>query len=270
MKKSILSSVVLILVLVCMQIAVTSSDVSSYDIMADVNRDGMIDASDLARLGTAYGSRLILPSEPNKTVVTVLSFGEESPEVENARVAIFDLSIVEWRAIAINSTDSSGVTTFELSASTDYTAVAWSNNGLAYNFANFSTDSTGEACVLILLGEPLLPPIRALPQGWVVITLLQNGTNNLYTPSEWVKVYLDKLGWNPNDGWHANLTSGFLTRGAVSKVRPEGLPTNPYVNKPYIGIGVTVRDLELQLLGVSAYSSDMNGCANVIVYVTPP
>jgi len=53
MKKNIPFSLVTILVLVYTQIAVTSSDVSSYDPMADVNRDGIVDANDLYRLGQA-------------------------------------------------------------------------------------------------------------------------------------------------------------------------------------------------------------------------
>jgi len=274
MKRSIPFSVGVILVLVSTQIVVTSSDMSSYDIMADLNRDRIVNANDLARLGNAYGSRLILPSEPNKAVVTVLSYDKNPPEVENARVAIFDTDLDSFYAVAISTTNSSGIVTFELCPNKNYTSIAW--YGSAYNYANFTTDLLGEAAILILLGEPSLPPIQELPDGWIVVTFLENGTDILFTPPDWVVVQLDRVGWSQSEGWYDNQTTAFGTNAAISLIHPRLLswmdtPPPYYLIKPYVGIGVVIRDIGTgEGCGVSAYSPDENGCANVIVYVTPP
>ena len=268
MKKIELSLVGLIVVLVFTQIVVTSSDVSSYDFMADVNRDGIVDVNDLAELGEAYGSSLVLPSELGKTVMTVLSFDKQPPEVENARVAIVDPNALDNQRnnpINVTCTNSSGIATFELSSNKNYTAIAWS--GSAYNYANFTTNSLGEASVLVLLDEPSLPPIRSLPQGWIVVTFIDNETGSLSEPGTLGILIVDYLNYSIMGGWatggHAYQEKRY---GAIYVIPPE----NP-ANKPHSTYGLYVIHMieDPDLIGYSVYSPDENGCANVIVYVNP-
>lgn len=263
MKKRILPLVGLILVLVSIQIVVTSSDVSSYDLMADINRDRIVDASDLARLGKAYGSSLVLPSEPNKTVVTVLSFDGDPPEVENATVVIFDPELFnEWFGdpIDIQCTNSSGIATFELGPSKNYTAIVWS--GSAHNYANFTTDTLGEASPLVLLGEPSGPPIHSLPQGWVVITVINNQTGSIYSAD--TAIVFDRLKWGGDGVWSGQRIESALTPMGVY------VTSRAQTSKPYSRIGIGIVHPDGNQIGYTVYSPDANGCANVIVYVTPP
>lgn len=266
MKKRIPFSVVTILVLVFAQIAITSSDLSSYDVMADVNRDRIVDAEDLARLGNAYGSSLVLPSEPAKTVVTVLSFDRVPPEVENARVAIIDPEML-CDAENVTYTDSSGIATFELSPSKNYTAIAWS--GSAYNYANFTTDSFSEASVPISLGEPSLPPIRSLPQGWIVVTILDNETRlPYYDPNLMGYFRVDRLEctWPVGDIWSwENIFDTFISGGVYV------LPINfSNLHEPCSARGITFWDSTTgRPVSSGVYSPNEHGCANVILYATP-
>jgi len=255
----------LILVLVFTQLAVTTSN-DSYDIMADVNRDRIVDVNDLARLGNAYGSSLVLPSEPNKTVVTVLSFDKESPEVETATVAIVNPSTLDNQVdnpINVKHTNPSGIAAFELDSNENYTAIAW--YGSAYNYANFTTNSLGEASTLIVLGEQSLPPIRALPQEWVVVTILENETGTIVSPGIDFALLIYRIEFSGGSFVSEHVYNLFNKRGVVL------IPPSWSFNKPYSRWGLVLMDA----CGViwedcSVYSPDENGCANVIVYVTPP
>lgn len=258
MKKIKLYLAGLIVVLVFTQIAVTSSEVSSFDYMADVNRDGIVDIHDLERLGEAYGSSLALPSETNKTVVAVLSFDKQPPEVENARVAIIDPEVFSpffGDAVAVQYTNSSGITTFDLGSNRNYTAVAW--RGSAYNYANFTTNLLGEASILIMLGEPSLPPTRALPQGWVIVTFLDNETGSVIFEEFMIKAY--RLWYSFPEGWLSEAITTLHTYGGVIVLSPE-LP----LNEPYSGYGLRFRRAD-GLRGSTTYSPDENGCANVVL-----
>jgi len=257
----------LMLVLVFTQLAVTTSSESSYDIMADVNRDRIVDVNDLARLGNAYGSSLVLSSEPNKTVVTVLSFDKEPPEVENSTVAIIDTeAFTEWfgDAIDVEYTNSSGIVAFELDSNKNYTAIAWC--GSAYNYANYTTNSFGEASVLILLGEPSLPPIRVLPKGWITITLVNNETGTLHFKGAMAMgieriVRFDE----PEHSFISENVAWLITDGGVIVVPPD----KP-CNEPHSRWGLWLIYPTGEFVGFNVYSPNENGCANVIFYVTPP
>lgn len=178
MKKAIVILVSLCLVLTLLPEAITGPDTSSYDPMADVNRDGIIDVNDLYRVGQAYGSVQAVPFQSNKTVVYVYQLEADPPEVENARVAIIDLDVCtqySFRVEYIEYTDSVGLVNFTLQSTKNYTAIAWSDT--TYNYANFTTNEFGEASIAIILGYPKLPP------NWVAITVL-NETGGLVITNE--------------------------------------------------------------------------------------
>jgi len=265
MKKHIICLVGLIAILVSTQVALTTSDLSSYDLMADFNRDRIVDADDLARLCNAYGSSLVLPSEPNKTVVTVLSFDKDPPEVENATVAIIDTGVfTEWfgDAVDVKYTNSSGIATFELDCNNNYTTIAWSTS--AYNYANFTTNSYGEASVLILLGEPSLPPIRELPKGWIVITLVNNETGILHFKGAMAVEQIVRF----DEAEHSFISENvawLITDGGVIVVPPD----KP-CNEPHSTWGLWLIYPTGEFVGFSVYSPNENRSANVIFLVTPP
>ena len=258
MKKTKLCLVGLIFVLAFTQITVTGSDVSSYDFMADVNRDGIVDVNDLAELGEAYGSSLVLPSENNRTVVIVVSFDKEPPEVENARVAIVDPNALDNQRdnpINVTHTNSSGIATFELGNNKNYTAIAWS--GSAYNYANFTTNTSGEASILILLGEPLLP------LGWIVVTLLDNTTGSFYC--ETMRAQVHRIEFSQSSyRFFSEVDSTFNHYGGVFVI-----PPNLGFNEPYSKWRLWIFNINAETMGTPIYSPDENGCANVVVYVNP-
>ena len=263
MKKIGLCLVGLILALAFTQIVETSFYASSYDFMADVNRDNVVDVNDLARLGKAYGSSLVLPSIPNKTVVTVLSFDKEPPEVENARVAIVDPETLDNQydnPINVTYTNSSGIATFDLGPDQNYTALTWS--GSAYNYANLTTNSLGEASVLILLAEPSLPPVRVLPRGWVVVTVINNQTGSLYVGL--CILVVDNIEYNPAENCYARteVVARACYGGVV--VLPPAYP----VNNPHSKYGLLFVD-QWGYRNCTVYSPDVNGCTNVVLLVTP-
>jgi len=171
-----------------MSLVVAQDNIGSYDRAADVNGDGIVDILDLTQVGQAYGSNYTLGSEVNKTVVTVVSFVKEPPEIQDALVVI---NPGEYASAAI--TNSSGVAVFDLLANSSYTAYAWS--GGACNNVGFSTNSWGEASVLITLGEPLMPMIRNTPQGKVLLTFRNNVTSAFYLQNQmfWLQIYR----WDP-------------------------------------------------------------------------
>jgi hypothetical protein len=264
MNKTWLCLVGLILVSSSFQIALSTSDPASYDVMADVNRDRTIDVNDLSRLGRAYGSNLVLPSEPNKVVVTVLSFDKEPAEVENARVAVVDPAFPSgrWDAIEAGYTNSSGVVVFSLSPNKNYTAIAWSAS--AYSYMNFTTNAVGESSVLICVGEPTLPPIHSLPPRWIVVTLLDSQTGNV--SSELLAILVDRLTWVRPNWVREEICSSALELGTGVAV----LPVNLAVNEPYSRRAIWVIDPWANDRGSAVYSPDEDGCANVIVNVPPP
>lgn len=266
MKKIKLYLAGLIVALVFTQIAATTSDVSSFDYMTDVNRDGTVDIHDLNRLGKVYGSSLVLPSEPNKTVVIVLSFDKEPPEEENARAAIVDpddLDNQRNNPINVTYTNSSGIAAFDLSSNKNYTAIAWS--GSAHNYANFTTNSLGEASVAVLLGEPSLPPVRSLPQRWVVLTFIDNETGSLSEPGKLGIVIVHYIFYDYPHGWSMVAEAhGDKRYGGIYVIPPKDS-----ANEPHSTYGLYVKHFNPDLVGSQVYSPDENGCANVIVYVSP-
>lgn len=266
MNKTWLCLVGLILVSSTFQIAVSGSNPSSYDVMADINRDRTIDVNDLSRLGRAYGSNLVLASELGKTVVTVLSSEKEPPEVENARVAVFDPELFdEWfggDARDAKYTNSSGTAIFELDPDRNFTAIAWS--GLSYNYANFTTNSLGEASVLVMLGE------SALPKEWVVVTLLDNETGSLFFTGEFeFEVSVQRV----TDFQRIGDVFGFISEHVAPCFTFGGafvLPLDPRLNKPHSRMGLVFWDIYGNKRCLGFYSPNDDGCANVVVYVTPP
>jgi len=265
MNKIWLCLIGLILVGSSFQIAASSSNPSSYDVMADVNRDRIVDVNDLSRLGKAYGSNLVLPSEAGKAVVTVLSFGKEPPEIENARVAAVDPELLhnQWEnPINVTCTNSSGIATFDLSPNKNYTAIAWSAS--AYSYANFTTNSLGEASVMILLAEPSMLPVHALPEGWVVVTLLNNETNSLYF--EEMRCAPQEIIFNQTSRrfYSEPIVGGLAINGGVFVI-----PLDKSLNKPYSKMGLWIFNVYGTTRGSPTYSPDEDGCANVVVYVIP-
>jgi len=231
----------------------------------DLNRDGTVDILDLTQVGQAYGSNLTLAQETNKTVVTVLSFDKSPPEVENARVAIVDPTTIDDQndnPIPVGFTNSSGIVVFRLGPNKNYTAVAWGETN--YNYANFTTNSLGEASILIILGEPT-NPIKYLPSGWVMITLLDNETGQIN--HELLGIIVQEFAWNlTGHTWYWIATrDGFTGTFGVVLLRTWCL-----VNKPHSNMGIYVIDPYGNDRGSCVYSPDENGCANVILYVTPP
>jgi len=263
MKKSRLCLAGLILALASIQIVETSFDASSYDLMADVNRDRVVDVNDLSRLGKAYGSSLVLPSITNKMVATVLSFDKEPPEVENARVAIIDPEVYK-DAVDVAHTNSSGIATFDLSSNKNYTAIAWS--GSAYNYANFTTNSLGEASVVVLLGEPSIPQTHELPEGWVVVSILDNDTGLPWIPAFNQGVLVTySLTYNSTGDWSGEEYSyEFLSIGMYV------LPVSSlHLHEPLSKWGIGIWDSVGIHWGSCVYSPNEDGCANIVVYAWP-
>lgn len=251
-----------------MSFVVAENGIGPYDLMADVNRDGTVDILDLTQVGQAYGSNLTLAHEVNRTVVTVLSFDRNPPEVENARVAIFDpetfLSYY-GDAAAVNYTNSLGIATFDLDADKNYIAIAWS--GSAYNYANFTTNSFGEACVLILLGELSLPPIRALPKGWVTVTLLDNETHELQFKGEYLLSVDYITGYEMVEGERRFILERIALLWSEGGIL--ALPPDLQLNGPHSKWGLVLWYGDGTIVSLGTYSPDEIGCANVVLYVAP-
>jgi len=159
-----------------MTLVVAQDSIGPYNPIADVNKDGVVDILDLVEVGQAYGSNYTLAHQTNKTTITVLSFENNTFSfVENALVAVFpqtDHMNGQWK-----NTNSSGMVAFDLNANSSYIAITWDNNRSSYNYANFTTNSSAEASVIIWLSYYLQSsPIRSIPRGWVVMTFLDNRT----------------------------------------------------------------------------------------------
>jgi len=196
--------------LVCLFVAVSfvvaEDDIGPYNPSADVNRDGAVDILDLVEVGQAYGSNYTLMHQANKTTVTVLSFENNNfSYVENALVAVFPQGgsmTGQW-----NYTDSSGITAFDLSANSSYVAIAWSNNRSCYNYANFATNSFGEALVTIwLYYDAESSPIRSIPKGWIVMTFLNRTTGEPPTMAKWMLVAAYYIYNSTSDEWIQKVT----------------------------------------------------------------
>jgi len=175
---------------IVMSFVMAEDSIGPYNPIADVNRDGKVDILDLVEVGQAYGSNYTLMHQTNKTTVTVLSYENNNfAFVENALVAVFPQGGSKdgkW-----NYTDSSGTITFDLNANSTYIAIGWNNDRESYNYANFTTDSSGEALVVIWLTYyPESSLIRSIPKSWIVITLLDNRTGKPYVPNATVSAHM--------------------------------------------------------------------------------
>jgi len=80
-----------VLSLLCLFIAISlaqAQSIMSYNPSADVNKDEVVDISNLTEVGQAFGSNYSLRTEENRTVVTLLSFARDPPEIEGALVTL--------------------------------------------------------------------------------------------------------------------------------------------------------------------------------------
>lgn len=279
MNKIVVVILCLSLVVVLVPIAITNPDISTYDPMADVNRDGIVDVNDLSRLGQAYGSTGLAYQE-NKTVITV--FNETGP-IENARVAVF--SIAGYEDVGenpknISYTDSFGIADFTLDANANYTVIVWS--GADYNYADFTTNLVGEASVSILIGKGT----KHLPTCWVTVSIINRTSGALVTdgmlpPPEYYilvgnvssvesSILTSKTVWTSHSpGWvddafiayHANGIAVFLKDNAHPIWEKMFSPNRVWsiclcqIGAPYLTAGVSICTL------------DENGNANVVMYI---
>lgn len=257
MKKAIVVLLSLVIVLVLVPTASTNPDNSTYDPMADVNRDGVIDIYDLARLGKAYGTTQTVPTIPNQTVVYVYQIEKDPAEVENARVAIIDPDYC-YQAVQVNYTNSSGLVNFTLNPNSNYMAIAWSN--ATYNNANFTTNEYGEASVIIQLGYP------HLPANWATITIVNRTTRELWSvPS--LGAVVGQLVYNITEdaakpSWGPSIAfNNFKGVFVVGPWHPTLPMTDP--GKSYI----VVFGAQVWPEATTVYTPDENGTANVITYV---
>jgi len=220
---------------------VTAEDSTEpYNPTADINKDGIVDILDLVEVGQAYGSNYTLMHQINKTTVTVLSHENNNfSYAENALVAVFpQIRIMEgqWKY-----TNSSGTVAFDLGANSSYIAIAWKEDRSTYNYANFTTNSLGEASVAIWLSNyAASSPIRNIPKGWIVITILDNVTGKPYVyeyePNQYDQLFLYgrsfTLIFDPNEVlvWTSDLTllsgtyTGILAIDSSKDNRPITIP----------------------------------------------
>jgi len=248
----------LFLVLVLLPEALTNPDISKYGPIADVNRDGIVDANDLSRLGQAYGSTGLVYEE-NKTVVT--AFNETSP-LEDVRIAIFSDGGAPDQ---IGYTDSSGITDFTVSPNTDYTAIACSQAN--YNYENFATNSFGEASVGILLDNET----KRLPHNNIIIILVNRTSGALWLGTVLVKAHkISRVDYydHPADEFHfvekmpdrwniAGPSSG-IWRIATAYIRE--------LHDPQSVLGLTCWRSG-DIAGFSVFTPDESGSANVVIYI---
>ena len=256
MKKIIVVLLTLVIVLVFVPTASTNPDNSSYDPMADVSRDGVIDIYDLARLGEAYGTTQTVPTIPNQTVVYVYQIEKDPAEVENARVAIVDPNYY-YETVQVNYTNSSGLVSFTLNPNSNYTAIVWSN--ATYNFANFTTNHFGEASVVIQLGYP------HLPSNWVVITLLNKTSRELVFWPTPIYVGIGQIAYDKqNQSWLPIWDGSFVFEenfiGVVTVSEWGEI-------QPGTSYGLVVYNQFEEVLASPVYTTDENGTADVVIYI---
>lgn len=261
MKKIGLCLVGLILVVSFAGIAVTSSD-SSYDPMADVNRDGLVDANDLNRIGQAYGSTSLV-HQPGKTVISVWN---ETARIENARVAVFSGGQMPNH---VGYTNSLGIVNFTFSPNTDFTAVAW--NRAKYNYANFTTDSYGEASVFI----PLNNGMKHFPPCWVVTTFINKTSGELLSGTYYTDVYnitgFENHGMGSEVVWTSYAENAFSTSDSNVGISAVTLNYVSGHDKRFFDSkqkwGFVVYNSGWSNVGNAICMPDENGNANVVIYV---
>ena len=262
--KNLVALLCLFLLLVLVPRAVMNPDASNYDPMSDVNRDKTIDVHDLSRLGKAYGSTQTIPTQPGKTTIYVYQLETDPPQVEDARVAIIDpnYGYPGYQASHVEYTDSLGLASFTLTPNKNCTAIAWSET--TYNYANFTTNSLGEASVAIRLGHPHLPP------DWVTVTLVNKSSGELWqepvaiaSVGELVYTHSSDLGWVFAVVFINVFSAGPFN--GIFVIGPWGVLPNP-INEPSKSYFVSVEN-PYGALARPAYTPDENGNANVIVYV---
>jgi len=246
---------------VAISFVVAEDSIGPYDRMADVNKDCIVDILDLVEVGQAYGSNYTLSAIPNKTVITVLSFVRNPPEIEGALVAI---GLDDYhKPLAWSYTNTSGVAIFDLAPNTSQRVYAWS--GSAYNYADFSTNSQGEASVLIVLGEPTATTIRKLPSELVFYTLINGQNGSLYWSDNELFMDIWKLsavgsGFPPS--WNGVEKVAVFCHGPINYVYSSwGL-------EPNMSYGMTIY-ADLSVIGSAVFQTDADNSANVIVYVFP-
>ncbi len=242
-------------------LVVAQDSVGPYNRVADVNKDGLVDVLDLVEVGQAYGSNYTLASIPNKTVITVLSFARNPPEMEEALVAVGVSH--RNRTLAWSYTNSSGVAVFDLGPNASQRAYAWS--GSAYNYADFSTNSQGEASVLILLGEPTVTTIRRLPSGLVFYTLINGQNGSLYWSDS--PLFMDIWTLSAVGSGFPPLWSGD-EKVAVDCHGPINYAYSAWGLEPNTSYGMAIIPT-YSVIGSAVFQTDADSSANVIVYVVP-
>jgi hypothetical protein len=184
-KFSALSVVLAVLVLGSFSFIGVTASGTEYDPMSDVDKDLDVDIFDVVRLAGVYGSDFVLPSQPNRTTVTVLSYEEGGIIYENNSLVALFPQLVAMEGVW-KYTNATGTVAFDLNPNENYVAMAWSEDRSSYNYVNLTTNSQGEADVVIWLNHWSPPstqsyPIRTFPKGWVIISVFDNNTGKPYT-----------------------------------------------------------------------------------------
>lgn len=246
-------------VFLAISLVVAQDSVGPYNPIADVNRDGTVDILDLVEVGKAFGSNNVL-DEANRTTVVVLTYDKEPIYIEGARIAIFSRPFSNYAIpMAVECTNSSGITTFQTSPDANYTAVAL--KGSAYNYANFTTNSMGEASVVVPWGLS-----STLPENWVVLSFLDNITD--LPVNIWTRIWFEEMWYNNSDP-HGN---GYWEWESVDDfiVWPAQITgTNLGMFKPKTLYSVRCNcplPWENYTFSSSAFQTDGYGCASVVVY----
>jgi hypothetical protein len=261
MKKSMAIALSLFMVLVLVPMPTTCLDNPSYDPMADVNRDGLVDVSDLQRIGHAYGSTGLI-HETGKTVIAV--WNETSP-IENVRLAIVGSP---WanpegiRVLQVAHTDSSGIADFDLNVNTDYVCLAWS--GSRYCYANFTTDEYSEASVRMLLDADR----KSLPYRWLVFTIVNKTTGDLVNQSSIDVLYMWSFRYDSAS--YGLVDDGYFSAALINEIGVcigWGIDWAGYnlTGRSVVVVAATIYGIWLQ--PGSCFMTDENGNANVVVYV---
>lgn len=263
MKKIVGTLVAVLVVLVLLPQATTSTDDSTYDPLADVNRDRVVDVDDLYRVGQAYGSSQTLPFQQNKTVVYVYQLESDPPEVEGARVAIIDPSY-HYQVVQVGYTNSSGLVNFTLSSNSNYTAIVWSQT--TYNYANFTTNEFGEASTGVQLGY------QKLPLNWVTVTFVNKTSGELasWLPGVAIGIIIYEIAYSstyPQGWWIVSEIDAQVFETFFSGVFILGPRDPDYPLELGKKCGVWVINAFGNTLADSVFTPDENGNANLITYV---
>jgi hypothetical protein len=244
----------------------------TYNPSADVNHDGTVDIQDLATVGQAYGTNLTLPYQTNKTVITVLSYqnGDNSP-VQNAMVKVY-LTFTGTSLGLSCATNSSGIAIFDLKANTNYTALVWSSDLSSYNYANFTTNSAGEASEIIWLGNQEDSPniIQTLPDGWFIALFVNRTTGNLITSFNpgvnWI--ILDSYLNSTNNTWiHLGYMSCETNGGGIAADSTMNYYSGGPIWDDKWGPGVTFNAYDIRYHHWVAFTVDPCGGAYVLFMI---